>query len=108
MYLHCRFDAGLPSLGFKPIARIGETGNDEYPLTPVDPFPLDAPVDKKREMITEIQARRDGELFFYVNDAVFLWPWFHTYGNNRGTATVWIQRVEAPSLPEKKADKSNS
>jgi uncharacterized protein (DUF2235 family) len=108
MYFALPFRRRLAEPWFKPVARIGETGTDEYPLNPVDPFPLDAPIDKKRELITEIQARRDGELFFYVNDALFLWPWFHTYGNNRGTATVWIQRVEAPSLPEEKAAKSNS
>jgi len=108
MFFALPFRRWLAEPWLKPIARIGETGNDEYPLNPVDPFPLDASIEEKRELITEIQARRDGELFIYANDAVFFWPWFHTYNNNRGTATVWIQRVEALSLPEEKAAKSNS
>lgn len=82
---------------FKPIARIGAHGNDEYPLKPTVPF---AAKDSKRLLATEIEARRDGELFLYVNDAVFLGPWWHTYGNNHGTATVTIRRIEAPPMPK--------
>jgi hypothetical protein len=82
---------------FKPIARIGVHGNDEYPLNAAVPF---AAGDPKRVLAGEIQARRSGELFLYVNDAVFLWPWLHTYGNNNGMATVHVQRVEALPIPK--------
>jgi hypothetical protein len=82
---------------FKPIARIGAHGNDEYPLDPLVPFAENEP---KRRLATEIQARRSDELFLYVNDAVFFWPWWHTYNNNKGAATVKIQRIEAPPMPK--------
>jgi len=96
---------------FKPIARIGAHGNDEYPLEPLVPF---ATGETKKVLATEIRARRDGELFLYVNDAVLFYssPWYgfeegyfgircEFYSNNKGTATVRIQRVEAPPIPEK-------
>ncbi|MFZ1548795.1 MAG: DUF2235 domain-containing protein [Candidatus Nitrotoga sp.] len=88
---------------FKPIARIGRLGNDEYVLEPVAPFkhhnylnaakkppgklfekisPDEAeqrmssdPTPAEREtLVTEFTARTGGELFLYVNDAVLLWP----------------------------------
>lgn len=82
---------------FKPIARIGSKGDDEYPLEPWVPFPAG---DKKQELFVEILARSRGELFLYVNDAVFFGPWLDAYGNNRGTATVSVQRVDAPPVPK--------
>jgi hypothetical protein len=83
---------------FKPIARIGSGGNEEYVLDPVTPLPplpdgvprgqrvcveqpdhfkpIDAesaarvkPRAGRRQLISEIQARSSGELFLYVNDA---------------------------------------
>ncbi len=83
---------------FKPIARVGARGNDEYPLDPLVPF---AANERKDRLYTEITARRDGELFVFVNDAVALWPWVHTYGNNQGSSTVTIQRVGPPPLPQR-------
>lgn len=96
MYAGLPFRRWLAEPWFKPIARLGARGNDEYPLEPSVPF---AAGDHRRRLAAEIQARRTGELFLYVNDAVFLWPWFHTYGNNKGNARVKIQRVEAPAMP---------
>ncbi len=82
---------------FKPIARIGARGNDEYPLDAVDPL---AP---KRLLTAEITARRSGELFLYVNDTVVgprqLRKSF--YGNNIGTATVTVERIEAKAPPRR-------
>jgi uncharacterized protein (DUF2235 family) len=107
---------------FQPIARIGVLGNDEYLLEPVAPFsqrdgykdpsptpdpclPLDNKTAKsaavneptppdRRSMIAEITARRTGELFLYVNDAM---PLIGDRGcftrNNRGTAKVSVERV---------------
>jgi hypothetical protein len=83
---------------FKPIARLGARGNDEYALDPLVPFAAD---ERKDRLYTEFRARRDGEIFLFVNDAVFFWPWFHTYGNNHGTATVTIQRVDPPPVPQR-------
>ena len=81
---------------FKPIARIAATGNDEYPLDPSEPFATGA---GRSVLAARIEARRDGELFLYVNDAVWLWPWWHTYANNHGSARVQIQRVEPRPAP---------
>ncbi len=107
---------------FQPIARIGERGNDEYLLEPVAPFsqrdgykgrwhasdpclPLDANTAKtaavneptpadRRSMIAEITARRTGELFLYVNDALPLVGDRACFTrNNRGTAKVSVERV---------------
>ena len=81
---------------FKPIARIGARGNDEYPLDPVVPF---AANERKDRLYAELTARRDGELFLFVNDAVFVWPWLHKYDNNEGMATVTVQRIDPTPLP---------
>ena len=88
---------------FKPIARIGRPGNDEYVLEPVAPFkhhsylndakkppgklfekisPDDAKQrmssdptpDERKTLVAEFTARTKGEMFLYVNDAVLLWP----------------------------------
>ena len=73
---------------FLPIARIGSTGNDEE-------F-LDANVEVSTSTHQEIiRARKDGELFFYVNDAILGVPgyWDYFYKNNRGQAEVTIQKL---------------
>jgi uncharacterized protein (DUF2235 family) len=84
---------------FRPVARIGAVGADEYPLEPdvrapgadlgsVDPR-------ARGELVAEIRARRSGELFIYVNDAVVGIPglenWF--YRNNLGEAKVTVSRL---------------
>ena len=107
---------------FKPIARVGVTGTDEYPL---DPNPsLASNADQRKPMTmgrldtcsgaptalhepsaadvtfeTEIVARSDGELFLYVNDAV-LHPGLTSlfYCNNEGAARVTVERVVPSSL----------
>ncbi len=107
---------------FKPIARVGVKGTDEYPLDPkpslasntdtrerkakgwldtcsgapaVVPEPSAADVTFE----TEIVARSNGELFLYVNDAV-LDPWLRRffYCNNEGAARVTVERVVSSSL----------
>jgi len=80
---------------FKPIARIGASGNDIYPLEPAEPFAPGAPRD---ELTSCIRARRNGRLFVYVNDAVILWPWLHGYHNNQGRGTV--TNLPAPGCPK--------
>jgi hypothetical protein len=118
---------------FKPIARIGEIGNDEYVLDPIDPFDEEkysltqcarfndetigtgvrakikdnvaedlmkcAPTPEGRKaVVTEIKARRSGELFLYVNDAVLMWPGRSAefFDNNSGTGIVVVERLTKP------------
>jgi uncharacterized protein (DUF2235 family) len=53
-----------------------------------------------RKLVAEFTPRQNGELFFFVNDAVLLWP--HQadffYRNNSGTAQVEISPVLAPAI----------
>jgi uncharacterized protein (DUF2235 family) len=100
-----RLFAGLPLRRmlyrpwFRPIARIGAVGADEYPLDPdTRPVPSDrmpAAADAGNELVAEINARRTGELFLYVNDAVLGVPPFAGafYGNNGGRAQVEVARL---------------
>ena len=106
---------------FKPIARIGARGSDEYPLNRMVPL-LDGASKKQKQVLTsEILARHDGGLFLYVNDAILFYPsrWCgfekslfgircEFYSNNKGTAEVTIERLEAPPVPKdkKNGDKS--
>lgn len=75
---------------FRLIARIGETGVDEYFLDPVK-VRGNTPVSFR----DTIRAQRSGELFLYVNDAVIGLPWIYSsfYGpdNNRGSAKVTVR-----------------
>ncbi len=72
------------------IARIGKLGSEEKFLDPNNDFP--GPV-TLQEVDT---ATQDGELFFYVNDAVVSIPGFSDffYRKNRGTARITIRRVK--------------
>lgn len=51
-------------------------------------------------LISDFTADASGELFFYVNDAIVLWPkaigFF--YRNNSGTARVTVTRIAAPQV----------
>lgn len=77
---------------FRPIARIGAIGNDEYPLNPTD---RSIPGEGDDLLVAEITARRDGEIFLFVNDAILPVPnaWQYFYRNNHGAATVAIRPV---------------
>jgi hypothetical protein len=74
---------------FKVIARIGSTGSDERVLEP-DDYPKS---NKKLDVI--ITPKRDGELFLYVNEAVWAWPkpWNSFYKDNRGKATIEVRKA---------------
>ena len=82
---------------FKPIARIGSTGGDEYPLTSVHRVSRD---DLKRQLVAEFQARTKGELFLYVNDAVVGLPgladtfYVRKRGRNSGRAEIKVERID--------------
>jgi uncharacterized protein (DUF2235 family) len=92
---------------FKPMARIGHIGTDDYAL---DPTPSLAELETRVSsgepcrtasggfsFASEIVARSSGELFLYVNDAVFP-PFFNRsfYKNNHGSARVTVQLVTTP------------
>ncbi|KUL97425.1 hypothetical protein DK26_00150 [Bosea sp. WAO] len=82
------FRRKLDQFWFMPIARIGAFGWDEYPLYPND---WSRPGPWRGEMTAEITAKRTGELFLFVNDAILplgLYQLF--YANNRGTAKVTV------------------
>jgi hypothetical protein len=76
---------------FRVVARIGGKGGEETFLDPdfTDKFLIDEPV----------TAKRDGELFLFVNDAVIGIPGFYKffYDNNKGSARVTIKRLKPQS-----------
>ncbi|MCC8941718.1 DUF2235 domain-containing protein [Bradyrhizobium sp. Arg68] len=73
---------------FRLIARVGETGVDEYFLDPV-PAPNSAPQVYK----ARFTADRSGEVFLYVNEAVVGLPWVTDwfYAANKGKAKVTVR-----------------
>jgi uncharacterized protein (DUF2235 family) len=73
---------------FRLIARVGETGVDEYFLDPV-PVPNTDPQAYK----AKFTADRSGEIFLYVNDAVIGLPWLYGrfYKDHKGTAKVTVR-----------------
>jgi hypothetical protein len=94
---------------FKPMARIGHIGTDDYALDPKPSLPEPETRASKGakcppslgalSFASEIVARSSGELFLYVNDAVFA-PFFNDwfYRNNRGSARVTVQLVTTQPL----------
>jgi hypothetical protein len=70
----------------KLMGRIGDAGAEDFPIG-------SGP--------TEYRARSDGELFLYVNDAVFgllpgrfwAWPYFWGLGANKGSAEVTVREL---------------
>ena len=80
MYPGLLFRRHLSEPWFKPIARIGYLGRDEYPL--------DLKPDGESSsgpFTAEITARRSGEIFLFVNDAILPLPngWQFFYNNNK-------------------------
>jgi hypothetical protein len=90
-YLTWALRRSIAQSWFKPIARIGDRGGDEYPLDSV------LPVDKrdlKRKLVATIATRTSGRLYLYVNDAIGI-PFgvFYRWGNeNQGSAKVCVQK----------------
>jgi len=83
---------------FRPIARIGALGADEYPLDPDTrsaPGQNTAAPEGSDTLAVEIKARRTGELFLYVNDAIIGLPRIANlfYRNNPGEARVEVTRL---------------
>ncbi|MGB4911230.1 MAG: DUF2235 domain-containing protein [Candidatus Dechloromonas phosphoritropha] len=80
-----------------PMARIGSSGADLYPLVPDPSVPVDPGL---TVLEARIVARSSGELFLYVNDAVGppgQYDFF--YSNNQGTAQVTVTQVASASAP---------
>jgi hypothetical protein len=98
------------------MVRIGQTGSDVYPLDPKPALApqrgrtaLAEPISKAKPQCdmqagveavfaSEFIARSSGPIFFYVNDAIPL-PFTSVYGNNRGTACLYIEPIPQPSVP---------
>jgi uncharacterized protein (DUF2235 family) len=89
------FAAGIPfrrviaEKWFVPMARIGAGGIDQYPIA---------------DGSTEFTARQSGQLFLFVNDAIFpIGPggvgWTRaSYANNAGTVTMTLARIPPPTV----------
>ncbi len=74
---------------FRPIIRVGSTGLEEH----LPNFVQDG--SDKTRWTAEFEARSDGEVFIYVNDASIFFPWlWHVfYDNNQGTASVELKQL---------------
>ncbi|MBQ5949091.1 DUF2235 domain-containing protein [Massilia sp. ST3] len=123
---------------FAPIGRVGQYGNEEYVLEPGIPYrerrygavkPVDGnhrcpiPPDEartrqaadptppeRRTLIADITARSTGELFLFVNDAVYWPPNLHAYfySNNLGSAVVTVERLTMSPSEEAQVQTSAS
>jgi uncharacterized protein (DUF2235 family) len=82
---------------FKPIARIGRYGAEEYVLEPVRPLKDDDRC-TNQTMMAKLTPEKTGQLYLYVNDAVIglpgLFDYFYRPPSNKGEASVSV--VEAP------------
>jgi uncharacterized protein (DUF2235 family) len=87
--LPIRRAAGEP--WFRPFVRVGSWGADHHALH-LRAEPSGA---SPTRWVGEVTARTSGELFVYVNDSVVGLPWLADvfYRNNRGTATVIVERL---------------
>ncbi|MGH9834307.1 MAG: phospholipase effector Tle1 domain-containing protein, partial [Blastocatellia bacterium] len=84
LYLAVPFRRHISEPWFKSIARIGSKDGDEYPLNHAAP---------DKQAVAVIKARRSGEIYLFVNDAVLpfpkSWQWF--YKNNHGLAKLEVK-----------------
>lgn len=79
---------------FKPIARVGRYGNDEYILDPFQQAVSRGP-QGNLNLVSEIMPRQSGRLYVYLNDAVVGVPGIfdYFYENNLGEATVSVTKA---------------
>ncbi len=94
MVLGLPFRRWLSQPWFRPIARIGWKGTDEYALLPrPSATPGEDDSAAVRRLVSNVRARTTGELFLYVNDAVVELPGLRSrfYRNNAGTARVTVE-----------------
>ncbi|MFZ6648463.1 DUF2235 domain-containing protein [Undibacterium sp. TJN25] len=75
---------------FQPIARVGRLGDVEYPMTTMASSAKTASV--------RFIAKRDGEIFLYVNDAILLVPSKANqfYSNNKGYGSLAVCELAGP------------
>jgi hypothetical protein len=75
---------------FKVIARVGSTGSDETVLEPDDNI-------RSNNLDVTITPKRDGELFLYVNDAIWALDsekgGSNFYKDNSGQATIEVRQI---------------
>lgn len=106
-----KLEKELPySVDYNPTAKMQEDNRNKgcrlFDFDRIDPSALPAANDTWRrqrlaeEFVAEFIAPESGELFLYLNDAIqivpFLGPYDCFYGNNSGTAEVYLQRVPMP------------
>ena len=94
MYLGLPFRRVVFSSWFAPVLRVGSKGGEEHVL---DLKPVNPGQGKLYE--ARLKPRSDGEVFLFVNDAVFGWPapQGYFYENNRGTASIKIEHLNVNS-----------
>lgn len=73
---------------FRPIARIGQKGDDEYALAPQS---AQTGIPTLDSLHVEITARTSGQLYLFVNDVLLPTSRYALYDNNSGTATVTVE-----------------
>lgn len=115
MYLATPFKRHLFADFYRPIARIDNKLFTMYPLvdncSPVtDPKIAGGGTPYQKRLCMTLKPSRSGELFFFVNDAVFLSPYwwpklfcdkFEFFCNHRGMAQITISRVASEGTKRK-------
>jgi hypothetical protein len=91
---------------WQPIARIGPEGAEEYALRPINGGPPSLLGASRGAIIPyEVVAKEDGEVFFFVNDALWAVPFWglfeRAYADHEGSASIAIVPAEyAIPLPK--------
>ena len=81
---------------YQPVIRIGASGREIIELN-IAP-PLAPGQDNRKWLYGRFTAKSNGELFIYVNDAVFItpnWP-VSFYSNNSGVAKITVEDISPP------------
>lgn len=102
MHLATPFRRHLFTHWYQPVARIGNTLFDRYPLRFSVEESRQLCPKLKHGLCTELTPRRTGALYLYLNDAVVFTPetWKRFYRNNKGDAFVQISEKEPAKLGE--------
>lgn len=87
---------------YQPIARIDEKLLDRYPLHATGSQP-EGDSGRQKKLCMEFTARRNGQLYLYLNDVVFFIPSLikEIYENNMGYARVKVTELPAKSQTQK-------
>jgi uncharacterized protein (DUF2235 family) len=87
--LHAPFRRVVFSRWLVPVLRVGNKGDDEVVL---DLKQVPAKPEKAGTYEAKFTPRSAGEVFVFVNDAMYLWG--NGYDNNVGSATITIEHLE--------------